>query len=364
MALNLNSTYAIPLLPRNRVVRHVAFWIFVYLLDVFVFGIGYENVPLFLRLALLEMPGQLFFAYVVIYWIAPRYLKTKDHFKWSIMLLIAFIVCGLIGQYLFIEFRGYANPVAFFDIPKIFLRAFYSFLKACLALLVKFGLMWYQSEQKVTNLENARLSSELKMLKDQVNPHFLFNTLNSLFGLIGSHPEQAQACVIKLSGILQFMLHESNHAFIRVSRELECIMNYIALEQIRYSEKLSVSVNIDPRVNDVSITPLLLFPLVENSFKHGVADHLTNAWVNLQATLDDKVFTFTLENSKAPKTRNEKWNGIGLTNVKRRLQLVYGDCHELQITETDDSFLVTLKLYLGKMNSTTQNISEHEMSYR
>jgi two-component system, LytTR family, sensor kinase len=351
-------------LPNNRIVRHILFWIWIYLIDVFVFGMGYENIPLFLKLALLEMPGQLFFAYVVMYWVVPGYLADKHQLKWISITAIAFIICGLIGQYLFIVFDAYTTEVSLFDVPKIFLRAFYSFLKACLAVLVKLGAMWYTTEKKVASLERARLESELKMLKEQVNPHFMFNTLNSLYGLIAKNAEQAQACVIKLSGILQFMLHESNHAVIPLKRELHCVRDYIDLEKIRYADKLEISVDIEEDVNRLHISPLLLFPLVENSFKHGVAENLDFAWINLHCSTDHEFFTFKLENSKAPVNPITEYSGIGLANVKRRLELMYPDNYSLQIINGQDSYLLVLKINLSKMSTTEEKTYETEMSYR
>jgi two-component system, LytTR family, sensor kinase len=352
------------ILPKSRFLRHLLFWVWVYLVDVFVFGVGYENIPLFLKLALLEMPGQLFFAYLIMYWVVPRYIRDKQIIKWSFVTVLAFLACGIIGHALFIGFKAYTTDPGLWDIPKIFLRGFYSVLKACLAVLVKLGVMWYENEKKVAALEKAKLEGELKMLKEQVNPHFMFNTLNNLYGLIARNPEQAQESVIRLSGILQFMLHESNHMTIPIQRELQCVRDYVDLEKIRYSERLSVSIQASEEVSALSIAPLLLFPLVENSFKHGVADNLDEAWINLHCSIDRQTFVFTLENSKAPARESNISGGIGLTNVRRRLELMYPDAHSFQTMDSDDSFMVVLKIQKSKMNGQSVELYEAEMSYR
>ena len=354
----------IVILPKNRFLRHLLFWVWVYLVDVFVFGVGYENIPLFLKLALLEMPGQLFFAYLVMYWVVPRYIKDKQIIKWAFVTVLAFLICGIFGHALFIGFKAYTTDPGFWDIPKIFLRGFYSVLKACLAVLVKLGVMWYDNEKKVAALEKAKLEGELKMLKEQVNPHFMFNTLNNLYGLIAKNPEQAQESVIRLSGILQFMLHESNHMVIPIHRELQCVHDYVDLEKIRYSERLSVSIHTSDEVSSLSIAPLLLFPLVENSFKHGVADNLDQAWINLHCSVDRQMFVFTLENSKAPARISGTSGGIGLANVRRRLELMYPEAHSFQTMNSDDSFMVILKIQKSKMKAQPAVLYEAEMSYR
>lgn len=354
----------ISILPKSRFLRHLFFWVWVYLVDVFVFGVGYENIPLFLRLAALEMPGQLFFAYLIMYGVVPRYFEDKQIVKWSFITILAFLVCGIIGHALFIAFKAYTTDPAFWDIPKIFLRGFYSVLKACLAVLVKLGMLWYENEKKVAALQKAKLESELKMLKDQVNPHFMFNTLNNLYGLIAKNPEQAQESVIRLSGILHFMLHESNNLTIPLQRELQCVRDYVDLEKIRYSERLSVSIHASEEVSSLSIAPLLLFPLVENSFKHGVADNLADAWINLHCSIDRQTFVFTIENSKAIMRTPSASGRIGLANVKRRLELMYPEAHSFQVTDTDDSFMVVLKIQKSQMNGQSAGIYETEMSYR
>jgi two-component system LytT family sensor kinase len=354
----------ISILPKSRFLRHLFFWVWVYLVDVFVFGVGYENIPLFLKLALLEMPGQLFFAYLIMYWVVPRYFKDKQIIKWTLVTILAFLVCGLMGHALFLGFKAYTTDPGFWDIPKIFLRGFYSVLKACLAVLVKLGVLWYENEKKVAALEKAKLEGELKMLKEQVNPHFMFNTLNNLYGLIAKNPEQAQESVIRLSGILQFMLHESNHMTIPIHRELQCVRDYVDLEKIRYSEKLSVSIQASDEVHSLSIAPLLLFPLVENSFKHGVADNLNEAWINLHCSIDRKMFVFTLENSKAPARTSNGTGGIGLANVRRRLELMYPNAHSFQIMDSDDSFMIILKIQKSIMTTQPAELYETEMSYR
>ena len=189
-----------------RVLYHVLFWVALYVLDVLIFGFGYENVDRFVTLVLAEVPPQIFLAYTVMYWIIPRYVAKKLLFESVFFLCIAFLVSGIFGHILFVSFSLYADDISVWDLPKIFMRGFYSFFHASIAVAIKVIKMWYENEKRVSEMEKAKLASELKMLKDQVNPHFMFNTLNNLYGLIGKNPIHAQESVLGLSRILHYML--------------------------------------------------------------------------------------------------------------------------------------------------------------
>ena len=212
-------------------------------------------------------------------------------------------------------------------------------------------------------MEKAKLESELKMLKDQVNPHFMFNTLNNLYGLIGKNPIHAQESVLGLSRILHYMLYESNHDRIRLQQEIRCIRDYIDLEKLRYPGNLSISINVQDKIQDLSIVPLSIFPFVENSFKHGASEMIEEAWINIDFSTFKNYFVFKIENGKGPKLATNTTKGLGLNNVRRRLELIYGDDHSLQIIDGPDSFLAILKIALPRMKKIENRQYETEMSY-
>ena len=206
-----------------RVLYHVLFWIVLYILDVLIFGYGYENVDGFVTIVLAEIPPQVMLAYTVMYWIIPRYIAKKLFFKSLLLLVVAFLISGIVGHILFMVFSIYSNEITLVDLPKIFVRGFYAFLHASIAVTIKLIKMWYENERRVSEMEKTKLESELKMLKDQINPHFMFNTLNNLYGLIGKNPLHAQESVLGLSRILHYMLYESNHERVRLHEEIRCI---------------------------------------------------------------------------------------------------------------------------------------------
>lgn len=362
--MRINSLPWASVFSRYRILWHILFWTWLYALDVFIFGVGYANVTLFLKFALLEMPGQLFFAYAVVYWVLPRYFKTQRLVEMFVLLFAVFVITGLLGHFLFVTTASYGTEVTWWDLPKIFLRAFYSFLKACIFIVIKLVIVWYQSQKTVSEMEQNRLASELKMLKDQVNPHFMFNTFNNLYGLIRKDPLRAQESVLGFSGILHYMLYDSNQPTVPVQRELQCIEDYIELEKLRYQDNLSVSINVQEQVRGLAIVPLSLFPFVENSFKHGASEQISEAWINIDLSVFKNDFIFKIENSKGVRLNHTNGHGIGLTNVKRRLELLYGSRHKLQIIEGDERYLVVLKIFLTEMTPQNVNTYESEMSYR
>jgi hypothetical protein len=333
-------------------------------MDVLIFGFGYNNISLFLKISVLEMPPQILFAYVVMYWIIPRHRKRNKPHETIGLLFITFLVSGIIGHLLFLPFSGYSTETSVWDISKIMVRGFYAVLQGGMAIVIKLAIMWYENDKRVSAMEKSNLESELKMLKDQVNPHFMFNTLNNLYGLVGRNPVHAQESILRLSGILHFMLHESNYPTVPLHLEIRCINDYIELEKLRYTDSLSISFNVQQEVRDLSLVPLTIFPFVENSFKHGISELIRDAWVNIDLSLYRDEFIFKIENSKSPSYKNPNSTGIGLNNVKRRLELIYGKDHKLQILDGTDSYLVVLKIALTRMEKTQHPAYESEMSYR
>jgi sensor histidine kinase YesM len=346
-----------------RILYHILFWVALYVLDVLIFGLGYENVDQFVTIVLAEVPPQVFLAYAIMYWIIPRFVTQKRFIEAIFFLCVTFFASGIIGHFLFFAFNLYEPGTSSTDMPKIFVRGFYALLHASIAVAIKVIKMWYQNERRVSEMEKNRLELELKMLKDQVNPHFMFNTLNNLYGLIGKNPLHAQESVLRLSRILHHMLYESNHSQIAMHQEIRCIKDYIELEKLRYPNNLSISLNIQPEVNNLSIVPLTIFPFVENSFKHGASEMIQDAWINIDFSTFRNNFVFKIENGRVQKTITPERKGLGMHNVKRRLELIYGDDHNLQIIDSDETFLVILKIALSRMKNTQTREHEIEVSY-
>jgi two-component system LytT family sensor kinase len=360
--VNAQDSYITPSSTRRRILYHVLFWIALYILDVLIFGFGYENLDHFVLLVLAEVPPQVLLAYSVMYWIIPRYVKQKRFLESLFFLTVIFIFSGFVGHLLFFALNLYEANIAIGDIPKIFVRGFYALLHGSIAIAIKLIKMWYENERRVSEMEKSKLESELKMLRDQVNPHFMFNTLNNLYGLIGKNPIHAQESVLRLSRIMHHMLHESGQSLISMQQEIRCIRDYIELEKLRYPGNLSISLNVHEEVNNLAIVPLTIFPFVENSFKHGASEMIKDAWINVDFSIFRNSFVFKIENGKGP-SLSSRQSGIGLNNVKRRLELIYGEDHSLQIIDGAETFLVILKIGLSRMEKIENNEHETQMSY-
>jgi two-component system LytT family sensor kinase len=342
------------LLPQNRLIQHILFWIGIYFFDVWVFGWDTQNYALFFRMVLYEMPGQMILAYVMMYVCLPLYLRRK-YVAVASTFTAAFFVSAFSAHAFIFFFSDYYQPdVKLFGISKLLVRGFYLFANAAIATIIKLTKMWYESQ-------NIRLESELKMLKDQVNPHFMFNTLNNLYGLIDRNPRHAQEMVLGLSRILHYMLHESNHDFVSVRKEMSCVRDYIELEKIRYPGNLSISINQQQQTECLGIVPMAIFPFVENSFKHGASETIDTAWINIDCSVYKSEFVFKIENGRnAAPVNLMNPGGIGLNNVRRRLELIYGKDHTLQIIDGHDTFLVILKIKLSRMSTKTDDTSTKE----
>jgi two-component system LytT family sensor kinase len=343
----------------NRMYRHILFWVVLYFFDVFLFGFDSERYGLFMKIVALEMPGMMVLAYVMMYWAIPRFFERR-YLEITLVLISVFLACSWVVHALFIMVGYYAENIGLWDASKILIRGFYLFANAAIAVIIKLSLLWYSNQKRVTEMESSRMEVELKMLREQVNPHFLFNTLNNLYGLVDRNPSKAQEMIVGLSRILQFMLHESNQHRIRLGEEITCIRDYLSLERVRYGNNLSISLNVEPACETLEVAPLVIFPFIENSFKHGASESIGSAWINIDFSIFKGNLVFKIENSKQPLPEaSVNGHGIGLKNARRRLELIYGGDHSLQIIDAVDSYLVVLRVRMERLQNKTTR--EHEV---
>jgi LytS/YehU family sensor histidine kinase len=187
---------------------------------------------------------------------------------------------------------------------------------------------------------------ELNLLKSQINPHFLFNTLNNIYSLSLQKSDRSPEMILKLSDLMRYMLYECNVPFIDLQREIQFLQDYIDLEKIRHGEKVEILFSVQGAPDGLKIPPLLLIPFVENAFKHGVNAQFGNAWVHISLLLENNHIVFEIKNNK-PQTaaqRNLNSSGIGIENAKKRLQLIYPNKHVLEINDLSASFHIKLSI--------------------
>ena len=232
-----------------------------------------------------------------------------------------------------------------------------------IAASIKLMKHWYVKEQRNLQLQKENAEAKLQLLKAQVHPHFLFNTLNNIYAHTQNTAPVASQLVMGLSDMLRFMLYECNQPLVPLSKELKMVQDYITLEQIRYDDHLDVHIDLPAETNNFGIAPLLLLPLVENCFKHGTSHMLEQPWLNLQVTLEQNKLYVKLMNGKTNEIRNNHHDGIGISNVRKRLTLLYPGKHELTITDEEDVFIVNLWLQLEVMPPVKKQSGTFKLTY-
>jgi LytS/YehU family sensor histidine kinase len=220
------------------------------------------------------------------------------------------------------------------------------------AMSIKLTKNWIQTERRHQLLENEKLETELKFLKNQFNPHFLFNTINSIFFLIHKNPDMASASLAKFSDLLRYQLYECNDKQIPLSKEITFLENSIELEKLRLNSNIEVALEMNQqRTGHLGIAPFILMPFVENAFKH-VSKHTDRPnWIRIKLGLDHQQLDFSISNSVSQDVSNDVviYGGIGLKNVRRRLDLIYPGQYDLEIKRNNTSFEIRLQLNLSEL---------------
>ncbi|WP_428328640.1 sensor histidine kinase [Mucilaginibacter sp.] len=278
----------------------------------------------------------------------PRFLDKKKYSIYAIAIVSSLIIFGLgkyglavvFKEYILMRTKGHIVGFLSYFLSTIFTSLIFLFLSTAL----KFTADWFLNERIQRDLENQRLSAELAFLKSQINPHFLFNSLNSIYSLAYQRSETTPEAILKLSEIMRYMLYECNDNKVDLAKELQYLHNYIDLQKIRFSNKAYIDYKVDGAIASQQIVPLLLIAFIENAFKHGVAnDPLTP--IRLLIDVDAENLHFYIQNKKHTNNRDPA-GGIGLNNVKRRLDLLYPHKYNLDIRDEADTYTVELSLVL------------------
>jgi sensor histidine kinase YesM len=342
----------------KTIILHFLFWVIV--VTYFAWGFGFnENPKRSLLNASFYLPGFFVMVYSLLYLLVPKYLLRRKFFHFFTGLFIVLGVCFLytIVAQLSLEdlktFRGMTwsmgrNVLPFFHVGGI-------------ALSIKLFMYWYEQKQQTLQAERKKTEVELQLLKAQLHPHFLFNTLNNLYSHTLEASPKSPEIVMKLSELLRFMIYESNTPKIPLTREIQLLQSYITLEELRYGDRLDMSVSITGNVEKYQIAPFLLLPFLENAFKHGTSKQLDQCWISLNISMKDAVMYFKLVNSIESDEEVNKPGGMGLQNVLKRLGLLYKSRHRIEAKKHEDVFVVNLEIELEELE---EQYAEMEMSYR
>lgn len=340
----------------SRLLTHLLFWagyLFVY---TGVHAEGENGLWAYFLDELQGLPAAMLVAYVNVYFLFPRFFLSKRYVAYAAGAIALLFVASLLNRILIeriIEPWFFPDTTYYESIFVWYLlfKGMLWFLAPVLlfTLLIKAVGHWVDQERHHQDTMREKLAAELNLLKAQVHPHFLFNTLNNLYALTLQSAPAAPQVVLKLSELMSYMLYESQSEHILLEKEIGHISNYIALEKLRYGSRLDVSLVASGETEGKMIAPLLLIPFVENAFKHGVSDETENVWVTIDIKVKDGWLSVKVENSHTTGEKNGNENamgGIGLQNVKRRLALLYPDAHKLTLTKEANHYTVDLKIRL------------------
>ncbi|URM35473.1 sensor histidine kinase [Flavobacterium anhuiense] len=360
---------------RNRVLLHVFMWLGFSILLFLSYVIGYklvyfDAVLLTVRMALVNM----IVFYMLFYLLLPKIFSgSKTRIVILIILVFPISIFVWMTATYFISLFYYALgiEVTFGELKGVIkMSANQTFLEAvspkrmlsqtiiiisllspfCFAkILVEITKLYnkkFQIEREKTALEIQNIQIEKDFLKAQLNPHFLFNTLNNLYGLTVRKDNLAPEVILNLSDIMSYTLYESNTEIVRLEKELDFIKNYIALEKMRYADETDIQVVIEGQTAGLFAAPLLTFTFIENAFKYGLKGQ--NAFIKLNIKIENNTFWFSLENDLEETAKDSDFGGIGVENARKRLELLYPDQYELEIKRLENSFKVGLKIVLRK----------------
>ncbi|NII23462.1 histidine kinase [Pseudoflavitalea sp. X16] len=279
--------------------------------------------------------------------IKQYYFKGQKAQFWIglIISMLAFGIARRALNYYFIYPPNWRSMQQFLFVPKIIFEIVGTYLIVALNAMFYFLQAWYEQQRITQTLQKDKVEAQLELLKSQVQPHFIFNTLNNIYSLSTHNSPKTSDLIYRLSSLLSYTLYDSRKTIIPLEQEIEYISNYIELEKIRYGERLDIAVNVLNNTKHIGISPFLLLPLVENCFKHGVSNEIDTCWIRLDILSNDGWLIIKVENSKSPNGKcNGTRNGIGLENVKRRLEILYPDRHEFKCIDEDQTFLAVLKI--------------------
>jgi two-component system, LytTR family, sensor kinase len=351
-----------------RIFRHVTVWLLLYILGICTYpprgsgslhGRGVDGFLIFYRMVLIRvflmLICQMLFSYIFLYILVPFYFRRKKYVLFVILLLATWLVSAV---FRFFVYTYIYNPIMLhfqyhINDPKLILLfsirqtisgpAFIGFIFIALKLTKD----WQQKQKEFIDLQKENAAAEIQLLKAQVHPHFLFNTLNNIYSFTINRSPQAGELVQQLYGLLNYMMNECNDPYVSLDKEINILKNYADLEKVRYGSRLYLEWNVDGNPDSRSIAPLLMIPFLENSFKHGTSQILKNPWIKLSLRITDDKLLFSLINGKP--NENETFTskkGLGLVNVKKRLQLIYGSAHALEIENNPENYSVKMEVPL------------------
>jgi sensor histidine kinase YesM len=329
---------------------YAAYWVMVTLIFLYdrTYLIQKAGLPNFFICAVVRVSLLIALAWANIHWLIPRYLLQRRYgwyFVWVLLLIQGYLVLqSLYDYYLF----GYVlGPNRYAKLSSSLIYNFtHTSLYLLLTIALKFSMDWYEQKKLLQEIQVEKLQAEVNYLRSQVNPHFLFNALNNLYALTLKKSDEAPEVVLKLAELMEYMLYESEDAFVPLEKEINYLKNYLELEKIRQGNNADIRLTVEGNVDKCWVPPFLILPLVENAFKHGVNRSVHNAYLVISVNITDDL-EIRIENNKSNVQRSTHNGGIGLLNLRKRLELLYPGKHMLETVDAPDKYAVYLKISLS-----------------
>jgi two-component system LytT family sensor kinase len=334
---------------KNRIVQHTVFWV-LYLGPCIHNLLSADGAKGFIPAAgiiIITLPV----CYFNLYFLIPRFLLSEKVSTYSVLVTALTFFYAFIWTLLYMASLRYVfhsnRPVNYIEM--YFGNLFDQSTTIAITTALKLSKDWFRQQQRNKELAVQNMYSEIRLLKSQINPHFLFNTLNSLYAFTLKKSDKAPETVLKLSYIMEYMIYDSNEAEVPLEKEIKYLQNYIDLERLRQTEKNEIIFTVCGDVCNQKIALLLLLPFIENAFKHGLHKITNLARVNIQIVLKGSSLQFVIENNKpaTPIRAGGPCAGFGIKNVKSRLDLIYPDKFTLDIVDSADLYQVRLNLQLS-----------------
>jgi LytS/YehU family sensor histidine kinase len=331
----------------RRWIIHMIFWVVVLMLYVVFFGRQNSNYRQTFFFVGLLMPVTIGTTYFFNYFLVPRYLMRDRYglfllyFIYTLVVSVFLEVVIMVITFILIAKLKIKNMSAasidfFFLLTSLLMIVF-------LSVAIKFLLHWRQSKEDYQKLMREKVETELRFLKIQLNPHFLFNTLNNLYYLTTEKSEKAPKAILQLSEMLDYAMRSGKLVMVPIQEELKQVQNYIGLELLRYEDRVQIDTTITGKLEDCKIGPMMLITLIENAFKHGVMRVAGKSWIKVCVEVNPEGTRISIRNSWKNKTTG---NGIGLANLRGQLDLLYGGNYDLHInSDMPGEFLINLNIH-------------------
>jgi two-component system, LytTR family, sensor kinase len=336
---------------KSNMIYHFLFWSVVWLLYVFFFSYNSDNIIYVITFSSVLIPITAIATYIMIYVLIPKYLNSKKYLWFGIYTFCTLLFTTFCTLLLLILSIGYLNHLKFEDLPPMSRNYAYLIILVYLVVaFVSFVCIWRRNTQ--TAIKNSELQQqlltakfktneqELSFLKNQIHPHFLFNTLNTIYGLALKKSVETPEVILKLSNLLDYILYQVNKPTVLLADEIIHLEQYIDLERIRFNDTLKVNFTKEITNKNILIAPMLLLPFVENAFKHGsIIDGFLSIIIHI--SVNDNELYFNIKNTYK---QGDSIGGIGLNNIKERLAILYPKNYDLQIETKPQWFEINLRV--------------------